>query len=130
MEENSRVIRILSFTNQEITSSTVAVLAAVKSNASQEEYDEKLSKCLACFAFLEQRLDQHEYLAIEQITIADFFTATILATLFGFALGKDKFSSFTKLNKWLSKVLQHPILDGEVDTTVFLEKTISLPPAN
>lgn len=130
LKERSQVIRILSFTNQEITSSTVAVLTAVKSNATQEEYDEKLSKCLKCFEFLEQRLAQHEFLVKDQITIADLYTATICATLFGFALGKDKFASFTKLNKWLSKVLQHPVLEGKVDTTAFLEKTTSLPSDN
>ncbi|SCV06250.1 LANO_0H25400g1_1 [Lachancea nothofagi CBS 11611] len=99
LEERSQVIRILSFTNQEITSSTVALVTATETNANQEEYEDKLSKCLACFAFLKQLLAQHEFLVKDQATVADSYTATICATLSGFALGKDKFDSFTKLNK-------------------------------
>ncbi|SCU92240.1 LANO_0E00122g1_1 [Lachancea nothofagi CBS 11611] len=129
LEERSQVIRILSFTNQEITSSTVALVTATETNANQEEYEDKLSKCLACFAFLKQLLAQHEFLVKDQATVADSYTATICATLSGFALGKDKFDSFTTLNKWLSVVLQHSVLKGNADTAAFLEKTIPLPSA-
>ncbi|SCU89862.1 LADA_0F00166g1_1 [Lachancea dasiensis] len=128
LEERSQVLRFLSYTNHEITQSTIAVVTAARSNAAQEHYDEKLSQCLACFGYLEKRLTEHEFLVDDQITIADLFTATICATLYGFALGKDKFGGFSKLSEWLSKVLQHPVLKGKVDTSTFVETTISLPP--
>ncbi|SCU78685.1 LAFA_0E22100g1_1 [Lachancea sp. 'fantastica'] len=125
LEERSQVIRLFSFANQEIASSVVAVVTAARTNASAEQYDEKLSQCLANFGLIEKCLTKHEYLVNDQITIADLFAASLFGTLFGFALGKDKFGGFTKLQQWLPKVLEHPTLKGRVNVSNFKEQTIA-----
>ncbi|SCU94900.1 LAMI_0F00100g1_1 [Lachancea mirantina] len=124
LEERSQVIRFLSFTNQEITSSVVAVVTAAKTNASPEQYNEKLSTCLSNFGLFEKSLSKQEYLVNDRITIADLYAASLCGTLFGFALGKDKFGGFTHLQQWLPKVLEHPALKGRVDVSKFREETI------
>ncbi|SCU98905.1 LANO_0F00144g1_1 [Lachancea nothofagi CBS 11611] len=130
LEERSQVIRILSFVNQEIALSFIALISAVKTSASQEVYDEKLAQLLGCFAFLEQRLTQQEFLVNDHITIADLYAAAVCGLLFKSVLGKDRTAGFSLLEKWLPKVLQHPALMGRLDTSESLEKTVSLPSAN
>ncbi|SCU78680.1 LAFA_0E22078g1_1 [Lachancea sp. 'fantastica'] len=124
LEERSQVIRIFSFMNQEMASSVNSLVTAARTNASVEEYNEKLSLVLANFEFIEKCLAKQEFLVKDHITIADLFVASGFGTLFGFALGKDKFGGFTKVQQWLPKVLEHPALKGRVDVSNFIEHTI------
>ncbi|SCU77223.1 LAME_0A00144g1_1 [Lachancea meyersii CBS 8951] len=124
LEERSQVLRLLSFTNSELAPSVAAIVMAARTNASAETYNGKLSQCLATFGLLEKYLSQHEFLVKDQITIADLFAASMCGTVFGFALGKDKFGGLTKLQQWLPKVIEHPALKGRLDPANFKEKTI------
>ena len=128
VDERSQVLRFFSFANQEIPSSVVALVQAARTNAAQEVYDEKLSTCLATFDYFEKCLSKQEFLVNDHITIADLFAASMCGTLFGFALGKDKFGGFTKLQQWLPKVLEHPTLKGRVNVANFKEQTIVASP--
>ncbi|CUS25242.1 LAQU0S46e00144g1_1 [Lachancea quebecensis] len=125
LQERSQVIRFLSFTNHEIASNAFAVITAAKTNASQEDYEDKVIKCIACIALLEQQLSQHDFLISDQITIAGLYAASLFGTLLALVLGKDKMDGFCLLGKWLPKVLQHPALKNRVDTSSFLERTIA-----
>lgn len=125
LQERSQVIRFLSFMNHEIAASAFSLMTAAKTNANQEEYEDKVSKCIACIALLEQQLSQHEFLVNGRITIADLYAASLFGTLLTLVLGKDKMNGFKLIGKWLPKVLQHPALKDRVDASSFLERTIA-----
>ncbi|RFU26781.1 hypothetical protein B7463_g9546, partial [Scytalidium lignicola] len=121
-EEFASIIRWMSFSNTEVLPKLGGWFRPFigKDPYNRERIDESKKSASIALLVLEQHLDTRQYLVGSGLTLADFFTASMISRGFMYVLDKAWRAKHPNITRWYETVTSHPSWKAIMPTTVMI----------
>ncbi|KAI9934098.1 hypothetical protein ASPWEDRAFT_168376 [Aspergillus wentii DTO 134E9] len=129
-QDYASILRWLSFANSELLPRFGAWYRPLMGldGYNKKNVDEASKAALKNTAVLESHLTANTYLVGERITLADFFTASLLTRAFATVLDKTFRSENPSVTRWYNTIVNQPAFKAVVPNPVFAEECIKYTP--
>lgn len=127
--ETAQILKWISLSNSELCVQLVKLFAPLLGNAPyiKKDVDAASIQVDKLVALYEERLRDYTYLATEEISLADLFSAAIFTRGFNYLFGSEWISKHPVILRWFRTVIASPILKDFYNDFKFIEKPLAPP---
>lgn len=129
-QDYASIVRWMSFTNSEILPNLAAWFRPLigKDPYNKKNVDDSKAAALKAINVLEQHFYVNTFLVGERITLADLFTASLIARGFEYTLDKEWREANPNVTRWYETVVNQPIWKAVVENPIFVDEAVKYTP--
>ncbi|KAH8808807.1 elongation factor 1-gamma [Xylogone sp. PMI_703] len=125
-EEFASIIKWMSFANSEVLPKLSGWFRPYigKDSFNKDRIDESKKSASLALLILEKHLSAHPYLVGEELTLADFFVASLISRGFMYVLDRAWRAQRPQVTRWYETVTNHPSWKAVMPNTVMIENSL------
>lgn len=129
-QDYASIVRWMSFANTEVLPNLGGWFRPLigRDPYNKKNVDDSSKAALAAIHVLEQHLLVHTFLVGERITLADIFTASLIARGFEYVLDAQWRMNNTNTTRWFETVTAQPIYKAIVESPTMIEECVKYTP--